>query len=272
MPAPRIEIAPGVAAGGGAPLLLIAGPDVIESEDHALRMGTALAEIAAARKVPLVFKSSFDKANRTSIESPRGPGLEAGLRVLARVKEATGLPVTTDFHLPEQAKAVAEVVDLLQVPAFLSRQTDMLVAAGRTGRAVNVKKGQFLAPLDARHAVEKIRSTGNTNIMLTERGSSFGYNNLVVDFRSLPRMRALDVPICFDATHSVQLPGGQGTASGGEREFIVHLARAAVAIGVDALFFEVHDDPANALCDGPNQLPLDEFPGLVDALLRLAAC
>jgi len=258
-----------VSAGGGAPLLLIAGPDTIESEAHALRMAAALRAIAAQRGIPLVYKSSFDKANRSSIDSPRGPGLDEGLRVLSRVKAETGLPVTTDFHLPEQAARVAEVVDLLQVPAFLSRQTDMLTAAGRTGRAVNVKKGQFLAPAEAGNAVEKVRATGNDRVLLTERGSCFGYHNLVVDFRSLPRLRDLGVPVCFDATHSVQLPGAAGDRSGGERRFIADLARAAVAVGVDALFFEVHDRPEQALCDAANQLPLDEFPALLDGLLAL---
>jgi 2-dehydro-3-deoxyphosphooctonate aldolase (KDO 8-P synthase) len=265
-----IRIAEGVEAGGGAPLLLIAGPDVVESEEHALKMARALAAIAQDREVPLVYKSSFDKANRTSVTSFRGPGLDEGLRVLSSVKEATGLPITTDFHTPDQASRVAEVVDLLQVPAFLCRQTDMLVAAAKTGRAVNVKKGQFVAAHDAGHIVEKLASTGNRDIMLTERGTTFGYNNLVVDFRSIPRMREFGVPVCFDATHSVQLPGGLGGASGGEREFIPVLARAAVAVGVDALFFEVHDDPDNAPCDGPNQIPLAEFPGLLDELLPLA--
>jgi len=268
---PPVELAPGVTVGGGAPLLLIAGPDLIESEAHALRMAEALAAIAAARRVPLVFKASFDKANRTSADSPRGPGLREGLRVLARVKAATGLPVTTDFHLPEQAAAVAEVVELLQVPAFLCRQTDMLVAAGRTGRAVNVKKGQFLAPADVGPLVEKIRGTGNPRVLLTERGTSFGYHNLVVDFRTLPRLRALGLPVCFDASHAVQLPGGLGDRSGGESEFIAPLARAAVAVGVDALFFEVHDAPERAPCDGPNQVPLARFAALLDGLLALRA-
>jgi 2-dehydro-3-deoxyphosphooctonate aldolase (KDO 8-P synthase) len=266
---PKIEIADGLTAGGGSPLLFIAGPDVIESEDHALKMARALRDIARQKNIPLIYKSSVDKANRTSVSSPRGPGMEEGLRVLARVKEETGLPVTTDFHLPEQAEQVAAVVDLLQVPAFLCRQTDMLVAAGRTGKAVNVKKGQFLAPTDAIHAIEKVRTTGNSNAMITERGASFGYNNLVVDFRSIPRIRALGIPVCFDATHSVQLPGAGGGKSGGEREYIAHLARAAVAVGVDALFFEVHDNPDKALCDGPNQFYLDRFPALLDALIAL---
>jgi len=269
MPTPRLEIADGVAVGGGAPLLLIAGPDVIESESHALRMAQALQSIAAERDVTFVFKSSFDKANRTSVNSPRGPGLDEGLRVLGRIRRELGVAVTTDFHLPEQAEPVAAVVDLLQVPAFLCRQTDMLLAAGRTGRCVNVKKGQFLAPLEARHIVEKLRASGNDKILLTERGSSFGYNNLVVDFRSLARMRGLGVPVCFDATHSVQLPGAGDGRSGGEREFVADLARAAVAVGVDALFFEVHDRPDEALCDGPNQLLLDDFPQLLDRLLAL---
>jgi len=220
----------------------------------------------------LIFKASFDKANRTSVDSPRGPGLARGLDVLAQVKDATGLPLTTDFHSPDQAAEVARVVDLLQVPAFLSRQTDMLVAAGETGRAVNVKKGQFLAAPDARHILDKVYSTGNRNVMLTERGASFGYHNLVVDFRNLPRMADLGAPVCFDATHSVQLPGAGDGRSGGERRFIEHLARAAVAVGVESLFFEVHDDPDRALCDGPNQWPLEHFGELLDSLLAIDRC
>jgi len=272
MPLRRVEIGSGVAVGGGCPLAIIAGPDTIESEGHALKMASALAGIARQVGVPLIFKASWDKANRTSVRSARGPGMEEGLRILERVKVETGLPVTTDFHLPEQAEPVARVADLLQVPAFLSRQTDMLVAAARTGSAVNVKKGQFLAPWDCKHVVEKLASAGGQSVILTERGTSFGYNNLVVDFRSIPRMRSLGVPVCFDATHSVQLPGGQGSSSGGEREYIPRLARAAVAVGVDLLFFEVHDDPDQALCDGPNQLPLEEFPALLETLLRLDRC
>jgi len=269
MPSARIRIADGVAAGSGAALLLIAGPDVIESEAHALRMAQALKGIASARGIALVYKSSFDKANRTSSGSFRGPGLAEGVAILARVKNETGLPVTTDFHTPEQAEDVAAVVDLLQVPALLSRQTDMLVAAAKTGRAVNIKKGQFLAPWDVERAVAKVREAGNANVMVTERGVSFGYNNLVVDFRALPRMRTLGCPVCFDATHSVQLPGGLGHASGGEREFVAPLARAAVAVGVDAIFFEVHDDPQRAPCDGPSQIPLDAFPALLDGILAI---
>ncbi len=269
MPSSRIRIAEGVEVGGGAPLLLIAGPDVLESVEHALRLARALAAIARERSLPFVFKASFDKANRTSLEAYRGPGLEKGLRALGEVKRLAGVPVTTDFHEAAQAAAVAEVADLLQVPAFLCRQTDMLLAAGRTGRPVNVKKGQFLAPGDTAAIVEKVRSTGNPNVLLTERGTTFGYHNLVVDFRSLPRMRALGVPVCFDATHSAQLPGAQGRASGGERDQIPHLARAAVAVGVDALFFEVHDDPARAPCDGPIQFPLEAFAALLDDLLEI---
>ena len=269
MPSRPIRVASGLVVGGGAPLLLIAGPDSIESEAHALRMARALKEIAGARGVALVYKSSFDKANRTSAASFRGPGLDDGLAILARVKKDTGLPVTTDFHTPEQAERLAGVVDLLQVPAMLSRQTDMLVAAAKTGRAVNIKKGQFLAPWDAAPAIAKVKDAGNDNVMITERGVTFGYNNLVVDFRALPRLRDLSVPVCFDATHSVQLPGAQGSASGGERAFIAPLARAAVAVGVDALFFEVHDDPAHALCDGPSQVPLEAFPGILDGILAI---
>ena len=269
MPSPRIRIADGVEAGGGAPLLIIAGPDSIEGEAHALEMARALARIAKDRGVALVYKSSFDKANRTSASSFRGPGIDEGLTILARVKRETGLPVTTDFHTPGQAARLAPVVDLLQVPAMLSWQTDMLVAAAATGRPVNVKKGQFLAPWDIGPAIDKVRGAGQGGVMVTERGATFGYNNLVVDFRGIPRMRALGVPVCFDATHSVQLPGGQGNASGGERGFIAPLARAAVAVGVDALFFEVHDDPAKALCDGPSQLPLSAFPAILDGLLAI---
>jgi 2-dehydro-3-deoxyphosphooctonate aldolase (KDO 8-P synthase) len=272
MSSPQIELADGLSAGGGAALVLIAGPDLIETEEHALRMAQALKEIAQRRAIPLIYKSSFDKANRTAIDSARGPGLAEGLRILEAVKKQTGLPVTTDFHTPDQAALLAPTVDLLQVPAFLCRQTDMLLAAGRTGRAVNVKKGQFLDPESLRHVVDKVRSTGNERVMITERGTSFGYRNLVVDFRSLPRIRQFGVPVCFDATHSVQLPAGLGASSGGEREFIPVLARAAVAVGADGLFFEVHDDPDRAPCDGPNQLPLDRFGLLLDELLELDRC
>ncbi|NJB66708.1 2-dehydro-3-deoxyphosphooctonate aldolase (KDO 8-P synthase) [Desulfobaculum xiamenense] len=243
---------------------VIAGPCALESLDIALRTGERVAEAARALGLTAVFKSSFDKANRTSVTSFRGPGMEEGLRMLARVKEATGLPVITDIHAPEQAAVVAEVADVIQIPAFLCRQTDLLVAAGETGRIISVKKGQFLAPWDMRHAVEKIRSTGNGKIWLTERGASFGYNNLVVDFRALSIMAGFGCPVVFDATHSVQLPGGQGGCSGGQREFVPVLARAAVAAGANGVFLETHPDPDKALCDGPNSWPLDRL----DALLR----
>ncbi len=243
---------------------VIAGPCVLESEDLALRTAAFLRRTADRLGLTLVFKSSFDKANRTSLTSYRGPGMEEGLRVLAKVKAETGLPVITDIHQPEQAVPVAEVADCLQIPAFLCRQTDLLAAAARTGRIVNVKKGQFLAPWDMKNAVDKVRQAGNDRIWLTERGNSFGYNNLVVDMRSIAVMGGFGVPVVFDATHSVQLPGGLGKASGGQREFVPVLARAAVAAGAAGLFMEVHPAPDQALCDGPNSLPLDT----VEPLLR----
>ena len=270
----RVEVARGLAMGGGAPLVFIAGPCVIESEEHALRMAGALARLARDCGVPFVFKSSFDKANRSSIESFRGPGLREGLRVLKSVKTEVGVPVLSDIHEPAQADPAAEVLDILQIPAFLCRQTDLLVAAGRTGRAVNIKKGQFLAPLDIGHAIDKVRSTGNDKVLLTERGTTFGYRNLVVDFRSLVIMRGFGCPVIMDATHSVQQPGGLGDRSGGSPEYIPALARAAAAVGVDALFCEVHDDPATAKSDGPNSLALSEVGRLlrqvisIDAILR----
>jgi len=238
--------------GGGAPIALIAGPCVIETEEHVHFMAKAIGEIAG----PFVFKASFDKANRTSLSGFRGPGLKEGLRILAGLK-AAGHSILTDIHEPAQAAAAAEVADILQIPAFLCRQTDLLVAAGRTGRIVNIKKGQFVAPHDIRHAAEKVASTGNHRILLTERGSSFGYNNLVVDMRGLKIMREAGWPVVFDATHSVQLPSGAGGASGGQPEFIEPLARAAVAVGIDGVFVEVHDRPEQALSDGPNALRLD---------------
>jgi 2-dehydro-3-deoxyphosphooctonate aldolase (KDO 8-P synthase) len=249
-----------IEAGPGHPLLLIAGPCVLEGEEFALRHAQRLAQIAARHRLPLVFKSSFDKANRTSGKSYRGPGLEAGLQILARVKRETGLPVLTDLHTEEQAALAAEVVDVLQIPAFLCRQTDLLLAAGRTGRAVNVKKGQFLAPEDMKNAVDKLAEAGCTNVLLTERGSTFGYHNLVVDLRGLAVMRAF-APVCFDATHSVQRPGAGsgGTTTGGDRAMAPLLARGAVAAGVDALFCEVHEDPANAKSDGPNSLTFEQW-------------
>jgi 2-dehydro-3-deoxyphosphooctonate aldolase (KDO 8-P synthase) len=250
-------------------LFFIAGPCVLESLDVAQEAADALAGLARDLGVRIVFKSSFDKANRTALNSFRGPGLARGLEWLSRIKERTGLPIATDIHEPGQAAAVAEAADVLQIPAFLSRQTDLLVAAGNTGRIVNVKKGQFLAPWDMRGAVEKIGSTGNEEVWLTERGTGFGYNNLVVDFRSLPIMQNFQLPVVFDATHSVQLPGGRGTSSGGQREFVPVLARAAVAAGCSGVFFETHPDPDNALCDGPNSWPLADAGQLLRSLLRL---
>ena len=253
---PRGEI---IRFGGRSPLVLIAGPCVIESEEHVCRMAQAIGKIAG----PFVFKASFDKANRTSLSGFRGPGLREGLRILAGVK-AQGFAVLTDIHEPAQAEPVAEVADILQIPAFLCRQTDLLIAAGRTGRIVNIKKGQFVAPGDIRHAADKVASTGNAKVLLTERGSSFGYNNLVVDMRSLTIMRGSGWPVVFDATHSVQLPSASGDASGGQPQFIEPLARAAAAVGIDGLFVEVHDAPEKALSDGANALRLD----LLAAFLR----
>ena len=249
------------------PFTLIAGPCVIESQELVLRTAEALAQIAERVGLPLIFKASFDKANRSAIDSFRGPGLDRGLAVLDAVRQDLGLRLTTDVHLPEQCAAVGEVVDVLQVPAFLCRQTDLLVAAAATGRTVNVKKGQFLSPWDMVHVVEKLRANQAAGVMLTERGASFGYNNLVSDMRSLVVMRGFGVPVCFDATHSVQLPGGCGATSGGQREFAPALARAALAVGVDAVFMEVHPDPARALSDGPNMIPLDRVEGLLQRLL-----
>jgi len=242
---------------------ILAGPCAIESRDIALETAEFLAGVSDRLGLPLVYKSSFDKANRTSVTSFRGPGMDEGLKILAEVKAATGLPVVTDIHHPEQAAPVAEVADVIQIPAFLCRQTDLLVAAAATGRVVNVKKGQFLAPWDMENVVDKVRASGNERIWLTERGSTYGYNNLVVDMRSIPQMRAFGVPVVMDATHSVQLPGGLGGASGGQREYVPVLASAAVAAGADGVFMEVHPDPDKALCDGPNSLPLT----LVESLL-----
>ena len=257
--------------GGGAPLLVIAGPCVIESEAHALETAHAVKAIAADVGLPLVFKASFDKANRTSILSFRGPGLSQGLSVLARVKSDTGLPILTDIHEADQAAPVAEVADVLQIPAFLCRQTDLLVAAARTGRAVNVKKGQFLAPRDIRHAVAKITDAGNANVFVTERGTSFGYNNLVVDMRAFPMMRALGVPVVFDVTHSLQLPGAGDGVTAGLAEYIDPLARAGVAAGVDGVFLEVHEDPARAKSDAQNALRLDLLAPLLRKLKAIDA-
>jgi 2-dehydro-3-deoxyphosphooctonate aldolase (KDO 8-P synthase) len=267
----RFELADGIEAGGGAPLFLISGPCVIESREHCLQMAKRLQEITSACGVPYLFKSSYDKANRSSLESYRGPGLKEGLEILAAVKKETGLPVLTDVHSAEEAERAAEVVDVIQIPAFLCRQTDLLLAAGRTGIPVNVKKGQFVSPWDMSNVIGKVDSTGNQRLLFTERGSSFGYNNLVVDMKSLQVMREMGPPVIFDATHSAQLPGGLGHASGGQRHFVPLLARAAVASGVDGLFFEVHDDPDRALSDGPNSLKLQDLPAILEQLLAIDA-
>jgi 2-dehydro-3-deoxyphosphooctonate aldolase (KDO 8-P synthase) len=257
--------------GSGQPLFVIAGPCVIESERHALKLARHLAATARELRVPLIFKASYDKANRTSVTSYRGPGLERGLEVLARIKQETGLPVLTDIHEVSQIEPAAAVCDVIQIPAFLSRQTDLLLAAGRSGAVVNIKKGQFLSPWDIRHAIEKIAGTGNHKIIVTERGSSFGYNNLVVDVRGLAVMREFGYPVVLDVTHSLQLPGGEGERSGGQPQFIGTLARAGVAAGVDGVFMEVHENPARALSDGPNALLLRRFKPLVKTLRDLAA-
>jgi 2-dehydro-3-deoxyphosphooctonate aldolase (KDO 8-P synthase) len=254
---------------GGARLTIIAGPCVIESEDSALRHAERLARIAREVGLGLVFKSSFDKANRTSHSSYRGPGLDGGLRVLERVKRETGLPVLTDIHESQQASMAAEVADILQIPALLSRQTDLVQAAAATGRVVNLKKGQFLAPWEMKAVIAKAEACGNRRIVVTERGFAFGYNNLVSDMRSLVIMRSFGYPVVFDATHSVQLPGAGGERSGGQREFIAPLARAAAAVGIDAVFMEVHEDPDHALSDGPNSYPLERLPGLLLDLRRI---
>lgn len=260
-----------VKLGGGRPLALIAGPCVIENEETTLRHAERLLTICNGLGIGLIFKASYDKANRTSVHAFRGPGLDAGLKILGKVKEKLGLPVLSDIHSIEQVKPAAEVLDVLQIPAFLCRQTDLLVAAAQTGKVINVKKGQFLAPWDMKNVAGKLAATGNEDIILTERGASFGYNNLVVDMRSFPVMRAFGYPVVFDATHSVQLPGGQGTSSGGQREFVEFLARAAVATGIDGIFMEVHEDPDKALCDGPNSIPLAELPALLRKLQALDA-
>jgi len=260
-----------IVAGDGQPLLLIGGPCVVESEEFTVRMAEEIARVCERLKIPFVFKSSFDKANRTSINSFRGSSMEEGLRILRRVKERTGVPILTDIHESYQAEPAAQVADVLQIPAFLCRQTDLLTAAARTGRCVNVKKGQFVAPWEMRHVVAKLEAGGARNILLTERGSSFGYNTLVVDFRSLPQMRALGHPVIFDATHSVQMPGGAGDRSGGQRQFVPYLARAAAAVGCDALFMEIHEDPDNAPSDGPNMLPLSQLEDTLRQVLVVRA-
>ena len=264
----QVEIA-GVTLGGDRPLALIGGPCVIESEAHALSLARQIRDIAARQRVPFIFKASFDKANRTSLASFRGPGLTEGLRVLALVKRELDVPILTDIHEPAQAAAVAEVADVLQIPAFLSRQTDLIVAAARTGRAINLKKGQFLAPDDMRHAIAKVTDTGNQRVFVTERGASFGYHNLVVDIRAFPMLRQLGCPVVFDVTHSLQLPGGGNGVSGGQAEYIEPLAAAGVAAGIDGVFLEIHDAPARAPSDGQNACPLDRLEPLLTRLVRI---
>ncbi len=266
------EIAVGnVRIGGAQPLFLIAGPCVIESEAHAMKMAESIQRIAGDHGVPYIFKASYDKANRSSLKSFRGPGLNEGLRILAKIKQQFKLPVLADVHEVGQVAAAAKVCDVLQIPAFLARQTDLLVAAGKTGRAVNLKKGQFLSPWEMSNAVEKIASTGNEKIIVTERGTSFGYQNLVVDVRSFPILKKMGYPVVFDVTHAVQLPGEQGNSSGGQPEFIEPLARAGVAAGVDGVFLEVHDNPGKALSDGANALPLERLGRLLARLKELSA-
>jgi 2-dehydro-3-deoxyphosphooctonate aldolase (KDO 8-P synthase) len=266
------EGAKAVVFGNSLPLSFIAGPCALESRDHALRMAGALRDIADRLGIGIVYKSSFDKANRTSLSGRRGIGLHEALPIFAEIKEKFGFPILTDVHENEHCAIVAPVVDVLQIPAFLCRQTDLLLAAARTGKPVNVKKGQFLAPWDMRNVVAKLTGAGNGNVLVTERGASFGYNTLVSDMRALPIMaEQTGAPVIFDATHSVQQPGGQGTSSGGERQFIPVLARAAVAVGVAGVFLETHDDPANAFSDGPNQVPLNEFEGLLRRLMEFDA-
>ena len=255
--------------GGNRPLVLIAGPCVIESEDQVRKTVKGLKEIAKEIKIPFIFKSSYDKANRTSIKSYRGPGLKKGLEILEKVKREFDIPLLVDVHRIEEVKSVSEVADILQVPAFLCRQTDLVISIARTGKPVNVKKGQFLAPWDMKNVIEKIESTGNKKILLTERGSCFGYNNLVVDMKSLPIMRSFGYPVVFDATHSVQKPGGKGTTTGGEREYVSSLAQAAVATGIDGLFLEVHPQPEKALSDSPNMIRLSRLRELLEKLIRI---
>ena len=268
LPNPRVVIG-GVSFANDAPIALFAGPCQMESRAHALEMAAALKEIAARLGIGLVYKTSFDKANRTSLSGKRGMGLDASLAVFADIRERLGLPTLTDVHENDQCAIVAQVVDVLQIPAFLCRQTDLLIAAARTGRAVKIKKGQFLAPWDMRNVVAKVTGSGNRNVLVTERGASFGYNTLVSDMRALPIMAETGAPVIFDATHSVQQPGGQGTSSGGDRRFVPVLARAAVAVGVAGLFIETHQDPDRAPSDGPNMVPLKDFEALVAELMEI---
>ena len=255
--------------GGDEPFVLIAGPCVIEDEAKTMALADDLKKLTGRLQIPFIFKASYDKANRTSLGSYRGPGLREGLQILEKVKKNFAVPVLTDVHRFEEIEPSSKVADILQVPAFLCRQTDFVIEIVRQVRVVNIKNGQFLAPWDVRNILQKAASTGNEDIMVTERGASFGYNNLVADFRSLPEIRAMEYPVVFDATHSVQLPGGQGTSSGGQREMVSYLARAAVAVGIDGLFLEVHPDPDCALCDGPNSLAVDDLPDLLRMLVRI---
>ncbi len=258
-----------ISFGAGAPLVLIAGPCVIEDRELTISIAHKVKQIAVECAVPYIFKASFDKANRSSLDSYRGPGLDDGLEILAQVRDEVGVPVLTDVHAVDQIDKVASVVDIIQIPAFLCRQTDLLVAAAATGKVVNIKKGQFLAPWDVKNIINKMYKSGNKSVLITERGASFGYNNLVNDMRAFPIMRALGVPVIFDATHSVQLPGGQGAVSGGQREFVQYLSRAAVATGCDGIFFECHPDPDKALCDGPNSLPVSQLRALLRQLVQI---
>jgi len=269
MPPIDFKLDDGHVVGNNSVLTLIAGPCVIESQDSCIEVAGRLRDLTASLGMPYIFKASFDKANRSSVRSFRGPGLGDGLKVLAEVRAQTGAMLLTDIHDPGQAREVAEVVDVLQIPAFLCRQTDLLLAAAATGKVVNVKKGQFMAPWDMQNVVAKLKEGGCERVLITERGASFGYNNLVVDFRSLLYFRDQRLPVCFDATHSVQLPGGAGTASGGERQYVAGLSQAAVSLGIAALFWEVHPDPEHALCDGPNQLYLDQVPSLLTRMAEL---
>jgi 2-dehydro-3-deoxyphosphooctonate aldolase (KDO 8-P synthase) len=263
------EVRAGTIRIGGKPFVFIGGPCVIENREITLRTAERLVTVTRELNIPFIFKSSYDKANRTSLTSFRGPGLEEGLKVLSEVKQLFGVTLLTDVHSPREASLAADVVDILQIPAFLSRQTDLVVACGRTGKVVNIKKGQFLSPHDIRYIIKKVESTGNDKILLTERGTCFGYNTLVNDFRALTIMRETGYPVIFDATHSVQMPGAGSGASSGERQFIFPLARAAIAVGVDGIFMEVHEDPPKALCDGENSLPLNDLPSILSSLKRI---
>jgi 2-dehydro-3-deoxyphosphooctonate aldolase (KDO 8-P synthase) len=261
----------GMMIGGGAPFVLIAGPCVIEEEQRTTEIAFFLKELTERLHIPLIFKASYDKANRTSVHSYRGPGMKKGLQILKNVSEKLSVPILTDVHRFEEIRPVSEVADILQVPAFLCRQTDFVMEVGRLARVINIKKGQFLAPGDVRNIIDKVRAVKNENIIITERGTCFGYNNLVADFRAIPVMRTMGYPVIFDATHSVQLPGGQGAVSGGQREMVAYLARAAVAVGIDGLFMEVHPDPDAALCDGPNSLAINRLDDILQTLMKIDA-